>query len=100
MAITAYIDVLLENNYLTIDTQLICYFDYTTTYVNSATNGYITLSYQDSYTQSYLGYAEVTVNGGATTNLFNGTYIYSAPLAPGDVIQCTTSEQIIVTRTV
>ncbi|MHA1186660.1 MAG: hypothetical protein ACTSSK_07270 [Candidatus Heimdallarchaeota archaeon] len=98
MAITADIDVLLENNYLTIDTQLAFYFDYSITYLNTATNGYITLSYQDASSQNYVGYAEVTVNGGATINLYNGTYIYSAPLAPGDVIQCITAEQIIVTR--
>ncbi|MHA1244828.1 MAG: hypothetical protein ACTSP7_09695, partial [Candidatus Heimdallarchaeota archaeon] len=67
-------------------------------YLNTATNGYITLSYQDASSQNYVGYAEVTVNGGATINLYNGTYIYSAPLAPCDVIQCITAEQIIVTR--
>ncbi len=98
MAITANIDVLLENNYLTIDRSLTFYFDYSTTYLNTATNGYITLSYQDASSQNYVGYAEVTVNGAATINLYNGTYIYSAPLAPGDVIQCITAEQIIVTR--
>ena len=66
---------------------------------NTATNGYVTLLLDDGADFYNLGYAEVTVNGSPTVNLYNGTYIYSAPLAPGDVIQCTTSEQIIVTRT-
>lgn len=99
-SIRAYIDVLLENNYLTIDTQLIYYFSYSSTYINTATNGYITLSYDNSYDQNFVGYADVRVNGAVTVNLYNGTYVYSAPLAPGDIIQCTTSEQIIVTRVV
>ncbi|MHA1125669.1 MAG: hypothetical protein ACTSO7_08430 [Candidatus Heimdallarchaeota archaeon] len=100
MAIRAYIDVMLANNYLTIDTQLVCYYNYSTTYVNTATNGYITLYCEDSYNQNFVGYAEVTVNGATTANLYNGTYVYSAPLAPGDVIQCVTTDQIIITRIV
>jgi hypothetical protein len=100
MSIEAYIDVLLASNYLTIDTQLSYYFSYETTYVNTVTNGYITLTLDDGANINNLGYAEVTVNGGTTVNLYNGTYVYSAPLGAGDVIECTTIEQIIVTRTV
>jgi len=100
MSVRAYIDVLLANNYLTIDRQLICYYNYSTTYINSATNSFITLYYEDSYDQNFVGYADVTVNGLPTANFYNGTYVFSAPLAPGDVIQCVTAEQIIITRTV
>lgn len=100
MAVRANIDVLLANNYLTIDRQLFFYYNYSTTYINSATNGFINLYYEDNYDQNFVGYADVTVNGLPTGNFYNGTYVYSAPLAPGDVIQCVTAEQIIITRTV
>ncbi|MGC9778273.1 MAG: hypothetical protein HZR80_03435 [Candidatus Heimdallarchaeota archaeon] len=93
------VDVYMESNYMTIDTQFSFNLNYTISYVNTAINAIIEFSSQSLLGISYIGYAQVTINGLPTTNLNNGTYIYSAPLAPGDIIQGVTAEQIIVIRT-
>ncbi|NHJ40391.1 MAG: hypothetical protein FK731_10200 [Asgard group archaeon] len=94
------IDVYLECSYMSIDTQFNYNMNYTLSYVNTATNALIEFSLQTLTGIEYLGYATVTVNAGATTNYYNGTYLASAPLVGGDTIQATTTEQIIVTYVV
>lgn len=97
-SIQANIDIYMECNYLSIDTE----FQYNYLYTMDASVGssLISVYYTSIYGVNYIGYADVTVNGAATTNLYDGTYTYSAPLVAGDVIQAITPEQIIITLTV
>jgi hypothetical protein len=94
------IDVYMECNYMSIVTQLSYDISYTLTYTNTATNAIIDFYVDTTLEINYLGYAQVTVNAGPTVDLFNGTYIYSAPLVGGDVVVGISPEQVIVTLTV
>jgi hypothetical protein len=94
------IDVYMECNYLSIETQFSYDFNYTISYVNTATNALIEYAYRSLYGLEYLGYATVTVNAAPTTSYNNGTYLAAAPLVGGDVIVGTTTDQIIVTYVV
>jgi hypothetical protein len=94
------IDVYLESSYMSIDTQFSYNMNYTLAYVNTATNALIEFSLQTLTGIEYIGYATVTVNAGATTSYYNGTYLAGAPLVGGDTIEATTEEQIIVTYVV
>jgi len=91
------IDVYMECNYMSIEVQWKYNFNYTLTYVNTATTALIEFSCQTIYSVNLLGYAQVTVDGGPTTNFYNGTYLYGTPLTGGETIQATSTEQIIVT---
>jgi len=100
VSIRANINIYLECNYLTIDTELQYDYRYTIEYTNTATTTVINFYYVTSYGITYLGYADVTVNTLATTNYYNGTYVYNVPAVATDVIQGITPEQIIVSLTV
>jgi hypothetical protein len=95
-----YIDVYMECNYLSIDTQFVYEMNYTLTYVNTASNALIEFAFRSLYGLEYLGYATVTVNAAPTLNYNNGTYLAAAPLVGGDVVEATTQDQIIVTLVV
>ncbi|NHJ48057.1 MAG: hypothetical protein FK733_09740 [Asgard group archaeon] len=94
------IDIYMECNYLSIDTQFSYDMNYTLSYVNTATNALIEFSFGSLSGIEYLGYATVTVNAAPTTSYNNGTYLAAAPLVGGDVIEATTADQIIVTYVV
>lgn len=94
------VDVYMESSYMSIDTQFNYNINYTLSYVNTATNALIEFSFQTLTGTEYIGYATVTVNAGATTNYYNGTYLAAAPLVGGDTILAITDEQIIVTYVV
>lgn len=100
MSFRGDIDVYMECNYMSIVTQLSYSVNYTLVYTNTATNAIIDFYYETVFGINYLGYSQVTVNAAATTDLYNGTYIYSAPLAPGDIVVGVSAEQVIVTLTV
>lgn len=100
MSFRGDIDVYMECNYMSIVTQLSYNIDYTLTYTNTATNVIIDFYYDTVFGITYLGYSQVTVNAAATTDLYNGTYLYTAPLAPGDVVIGVSAEQVIVTLNV
>ncbi len=94
------IDVYMESNYMSIDVRFSYSLDYTLSYVNTATTALIQFTQETVYGDNLIGYAEVTVNAGATTAFYNGTYLYGAPLVGGDTVVGTTPEQIIVTLTI
>jgi len=94
------ISVYLSCTYETIDTQFRYNINYTLSFTNQPTYALIELMGHSTSGDFYIGYAEVTVNGGATTSYYNGTYYYSAPLVATDTIQAITNEQIIVTYVV
>jgi len=100
ISIRANIDIYLECNYLSIDTELQYDNRYTIEYTNTATTTIINFYYETNYGTNYIGYADVTINGSAATNYYNGTYIYNTPVVATDVIQGITPEQIIVSLTV
>jgi len=91
------IAVYVSCSYETIDTQFTYEVNYTLSYVNQPTYALIELSYQSSEGISLIGFADITVNGAPTTNYYNGTYYYSAPLVATDTVQAITDDQIIVT---
>jgi hypothetical protein len=100
MSFTGDIDVYMECNYMSIEIQLSYNIDYILTYTNTASNAIIDFYSDSIHGINYLGYSQVTVNAAATIDLFNGTYIYGTPLAPGDVVVGVSPEQIIVTLNV
>lgn len=100
MSFRGDIDVYMECNYMSIVTQLSYSVNYTLAYTNTATNAIIDFYYETAFGITYIGYSQVTVNAAATTDLYNGTYIYTAPLAPGDIVIGVSVEQVIVTLTV
>ncbi|NHJ84146.1 MAG: hypothetical protein FK734_01705 [Asgard group archaeon] len=100
IAFTGTIDVYMECNYMTIDTQFNYEIEYLVSYTNTATEAIIDVYYNSLVGSSYIGYAIVTVNAASTTSYYNGSYIYPAPLVGGDTIQCTTPEQILITYVV
>ncbi|NHJ31987.1 MAG: hypothetical protein FK732_03910 [Asgard group archaeon] len=100
MSFRGDIDVFMECNYMSIVTQLSFNFSYSLTYTNTATNAIIDFYYETVLGITYLGYSQVTVNAAPTIDLFNGTYIHSAPLAPADIVVGTSADQVIVTLNV
>ena len=100
VSLIADIDLFMECNYMTIDTQLLYSYRYTLTYTNTATEAIISFYYDTSLSTNYIGYGTVTVNAAATTTNYNGTYIYGTPLVGGDVVQGITNNQILVILTV
>jgi len=94
------IDVYMESNYMSIDVQFSYNWNYTISYVNTATTALIQFNHQTVYSEILIGYAEVTVNAGATVDLYNGSYLFGAPLVGGDTVVGTTTDQIIVTLVV
>ena len=100
MSFRGDIDVFMECNYMSIETQLSYNINYTLVYTNTATNAIIDFYYETVYGITYLGYSQVTVNAAATADLYNGTYIYSAPLVPGDVVLGVSAEEVLVTLNV
>ena len=93
-------DIYLECNYMTIDSNLPYSYLYTLSYTNTATTAIVSFSYDFNAITNNIGYATVTINGAPTTNLYNGSYIYSSPLVGGDVVLAITEDQIEVTLTV
>ena len=100
VSITADIDLFMECNYMTIDTQLLYSYRYTITYTNTAIEAIINFYYDTNLETNFIGYATVTVNAVATTTFYNGTYTYAAPLVGGDIVQGITNDQILVILTV
>ncbi|MBN1331135.1 MAG: hypothetical protein JXA54_16810 [Candidatus Heimdallarchaeota archaeon] len=90
------IDVYMKSNYMSIDVQFSYNCNFTLSYVNTATSALIQFTHQTVYSENFIGYAEVTVNAGLTINLYNGTYLFGAPLVSGDTVVGTTENQIIV----
>ncbi|MBD3189855.1 MAG: hypothetical protein GF308_04390 [Candidatus Heimdallarchaeota archaeon] len=96
-SIECYLNIYLESNYLTIETQLQSKFNYSLIYTpNPGVDASVTFFYETLTERFYIGYGSVAINGQPTTDYFNGTYYYNLPPpAPGSAtIVCVAPNQL------